>query len=125
MRFVSTLVASVVLALGATAAAVGTSVLFIGNSFTYGANSAVQFYRADTVTDLNSEGIGGVPALFKSFTAQDRDWVLRFEPNSDVLLTDAGTLKAWKPELSKEVDFPELLASQEKLAQQMLVPDPP
>ena len=44
--------------------------LFIGNSFTFGAGSAVRFYRADTVTDLNSEGIGGVPALFKSFTAQ-------------------------------------------------------
>jgi hypothetical protein len=30
----------------------------------------VRFYRADTVTDLNNEGIGGVPALFKSFTQQ-------------------------------------------------------
>ena len=48
----------------------GTSLLFIGNSFTFGANSPVQFYRADTVTDLNNEGIGGVPALFKSFTTQ-------------------------------------------------------
>ena len=47
-----------------------TSVLFVGNSFTYGAGSAVRFYRADTVTDLNAEGIGGVPALFKSFTEQ-------------------------------------------------------
>src|SRR5438876_11193963 len=48
----------------------GTSVLFIGNSFTFGFGSPVRFYRADTVTDLNSEGIGGVPALFKSFTTQ-------------------------------------------------------
>lgn len=47
-----------------------TSVLFVGNSFIYGAGSAVRFYRADTVTDLNSEGTGGVPALFKSFTEQ-------------------------------------------------------
>jgi hypothetical protein len=46
------------------------SVLFIGNSFTFGAGSAVQFYRSNTVTDLNDEGIGGVPALFKSFTTQ-------------------------------------------------------
>jgi hypothetical protein len=46
------------------------SVLFIGNSFTFGAGSAVRFYRADTVTDLNNLGIGGVPALFKSFTQQ-------------------------------------------------------
>jgi hypothetical protein len=48
----------------------GTSVLFIGNSFTYGAGAAVRFYRANTVRDLNNEGIGGVPALFKSFAQQ-------------------------------------------------------
>jgi hypothetical protein len=47
-----------------------TSVLFIGNSFTYGDGSPVRFYRSNTVTDLNDEGIGGVPALFKSFTVQ-------------------------------------------------------
>jgi hypothetical protein len=44
--------------------------LFIGNSFTFGAGSPVQSYRTATVTDLNNEGIGGVPALFKAFTAQ-------------------------------------------------------
>jgi len=60
----------VVLALGAVHAQSGTSVLFLGNSFTYGWGSAVRFYRADTVTDLNNEGVGGVPALFKSFTQQ-------------------------------------------------------
>ncbi len=53
-----------------TGNALAGSILFIGNSFTYGWGSAVRFYRADTVTDLNSQGIGGVPALFKSFTAQ-------------------------------------------------------
>ena len=47
-----------------------STVLFIGNSFMFGAGSPVRFYRADTVTDLNDEGIGGVPALFKSFTTQ-------------------------------------------------------
>ena len=47
-----------------------TSVLFIGNSFTYGWGSPVRHYRASTVTDLNNEGIGGVPALFKSFADQ-------------------------------------------------------
>ena len=62
--------AGVILVLGTTAAAAGTSVLFIGNSFLFGSGSAVRFYRADTVTDLNHEGIGGVPALFKSFTQQ-------------------------------------------------------
>jgi hypothetical protein len=70
MRFASMLAASVLLAIGGGHAAAGTSLLFIGNSFTFGANSPVQFYRADTVTDLNNEGIGGVPALFKSFTVQ-------------------------------------------------------
>ena len=53
-----------------TGAAASKSVLFIGNSFLFGSGSAVRFYRADTVTDLNKEGIGGVPALFKSFTQQ-------------------------------------------------------
>ena len=70
MRFASTLVAIVGLVLSAAHAQSGTSVLFIGNSFTFGYGSPVRFYRADTVTDLNGEGIGGVPALFKSFTAQ-------------------------------------------------------
>jgi hypothetical protein len=48
----------------------GTAVLFIGNSFTFGAGSPVQKWRPEIVTDLNHEGIGGVPALFKSFTKQ-------------------------------------------------------
>jgi hypothetical protein len=47
-----------------------TTVLFIGNSFTFGAGSAVQTWRPEIVTDLNHEGIGGVPALFKAFTRQ-------------------------------------------------------
>ncbi len=51
-------------------ASADTSVLFIGNSFTFGWGSAVRHYRADSVTDLNNEGIGGVPALFKSFADQ-------------------------------------------------------
>ncbi|HEY4069470.1 MAG TPA: hypothetical protein VGM74_21360, partial [Burkholderiaceae bacterium] len=42
------------------------SILFIGNSFTYGQGSAVHYYRAGTVTDLNGQGNGGLPALFKS-----------------------------------------------------------
>lgn len=61
---------SVVLGAAVAQAQTGTSVLFVGNSFTFGSGSAVRFYRAETVTDLNSEGIGGVPALFKSFTEQ-------------------------------------------------------
>lgn len=51
------------------------TIVFIGNSFTYGANSPVWKYRADTVTDLNHAdldhgGVGGVPALFKLFTQE-------------------------------------------------------
>jgi hypothetical protein len=64
------LIAALVVILGGTAAAAATSILFIGNSFLFGSGSAVRFYRANTVTDLNKEGNGGVPALFKSFTQQ-------------------------------------------------------
>ena len=64
------LVGAAALTLASVANAAGERVLFIGNSFTFGSGSAVRFYRSDTVTDLNDEGIGGVPALFKSFTRQ-------------------------------------------------------
>lgn len=47
---------------------VSPALLFIGNSFTYGAGSPVQRWRPELVNDLNHEGIGGVPALFKAFT---------------------------------------------------------
>jgi hypothetical protein len=43
------------------------SLLIIGNSFQFGAGSAVQFYRSQTVTDLNQGGVGGVAALVKAF----------------------------------------------------------
>ncbi len=56
--------------LAAGTAARGETILFVGNSFTYGATSPVKPYRAETVNDLNHQGIGGVPALFKAFTAQ-------------------------------------------------------
>jgi hypothetical protein len=64
------------LALGAVAmpASATTTILFIGNSFTYGepagAAPTVQYYQPNTVTDLNGSGIGGVPALFKAMTAE-------------------------------------------------------
>ena len=69
MKFASTLLACI-LGLTVIRAQSGASILFVGNSFTFGAGSPVRFYRAGTVTDLNNEGIGGVPALFKSFTQQ-------------------------------------------------------
>ncbi|WP_246449471.1 PEP-CTERM sorting domain-containing protein [Novosphingopyxis iocasae] len=46
------------------------TVLFIGNSFTFGAHSPAQVYRAGTVEDLNGDGIGGVPALFQLLTEE-------------------------------------------------------
>ena len=70
MKSVTTALATLTLALTTAYASAETSVLFIGNSFTYAYGSPAKFYRADSVTDLNNEGIGGVPALFKSFTDQ-------------------------------------------------------
>jgi hypothetical protein len=43
------------------------SILFVGNSFTFGALSPVMEWNAQTVADLNHDGVGGVPALFKRF----------------------------------------------------------
>ncbi|HZT78408.1 MAG TPA: hypothetical protein VFA27_17280 [Vicinamibacterales bacterium] len=71
MKRVSWLVVSLALASAvAGRAAEGGSILFIGNSFTFGSGSAVHYYRNQTVADLNHEGVGGVPALFKVFTEQ-------------------------------------------------------
>lgn len=61
-------------ALGAALPTGATTILFVGNSFTYGepagAAPLVQRYHPETVTDLNGSGIGGVPALFKAFTVE-------------------------------------------------------
>jgi len=50
------------------------TVLFVGNSFTYGANSSAHFYKSDTVTDLNGpvngKTVGGVPAFFKAMAKE-------------------------------------------------------
>ncbi|EAQ96583.1 hypothetical protein [Congregibacter litoralis] len=62
------------------------SILFIGNSFTFAYGSAAWFWGADTVTDLNAQGVGGVPALFKAFTEQaDLAWDVSLEthPGAD------------------------------------------
>lgn len=54
--------------------AYASTILFVGNSFTYGEAAGgpdlVRPYMANTVTDLNNTRVGGVPALFKSFTSQ-------------------------------------------------------
>ena len=69
-KLTAALVATTLLVSSPAGSATAISVLFIGNSFTFAAGSPVRYYRADTVTDLNGEGIGGVPALFESFTRQ-------------------------------------------------------
>ena len=79
-------VAALVVLSGIGSTAAVPTVLFIGNSFTFAAGSAVRFYRADTVTDLNGQGQGGVPALFRSFANQaglDFDVSLETHPGSN------------------------------------------
>lgn len=70
-----------------TLPATAKTILFVGNSFTFGANSPVMRYRPDRVTDLNREGIGGVPALFRTFAIQaGLDWQVSLEtsPGKDL-----------------------------------------
>lgn len=50
--------------------ATAKSILFVGNSFTFGSLSPVMNWQAASVTDLNRDGVGGVPALFKRFAAE-------------------------------------------------------
>lgn len=70
MKLAPALVVSLMSLFGTASVVAQTSVLFIGNSFTFGYGSPARHYRSDTVTDLNNESIGGVPALFKAFTDQ-------------------------------------------------------
>ena len=63
------------------------TILFVGNSFTFGAGSPVRKYHPDIVNDLNAERIGGVPALFKLFTTEaGLDWTVSLEtsPGKDL-----------------------------------------
>jgi hypothetical protein len=83
--------AAIALAALAAPASSATTILFVGNSFTYGdpagAAPLVREYRPDTVTDLNGTHIGGVPALFKAMTQQaglDYDVSLETSPGKGV-----------------------------------------
>ena len=73
----------------APSAAAARSILFVGNSFTFGALSPVMEWRAGTVTDLNRDGVGGVPALFKRFADESG---LEFDVS---LETAAGRSLQW------------------------------
>src|SRR6478672_1002856 len=84
MRVVTVLLLSA-LALAGRPAVRPVAILFIGNSFTFGDGSPVKTWRPDSVKDLNDEKIGGVPALFKSFTAQaDLDYDVALETHPGV-----------------------------------------
>lgn len=75
--------------LSSTASAGAETILFVGNSFTFGANTPVRVLNADRVTDLNNERIGGVPGLFKRFAEQaGLDWQVSLE-------TSGGKTLGW------------------------------
>jgi hypothetical protein len=69
-------------------AAQARTILFVGNSFTFGEFSAAKHYQTDTVTDLNGPDragrtLGGMPAIFKEFTVEaglDYDVSLETQP---------------------------------------------
>ena len=51
------------------------TILFVGNSFTFGEFSPAKRYQTQTVTDLNGPDqtgrtLGGMPAIFKQFTVE-------------------------------------------------------
>jgi hypothetical protein len=62
--------AALVLLAGSAGQACADTILFVGNSFTFGALSPVWKFHNTSVTDLNGGGVGGVPALFKTFTTE-------------------------------------------------------
>jgi hypothetical protein len=70
VRIFTTAVLLVVGTLAPLSASEPIRILFIGNSFTFGALTAVPHYHPESVSDLNASGIGGVPALFAAFTAE-------------------------------------------------------
>jgi hypothetical protein len=85
-RFAWPCLATLSIAAGGSAARAET-VLFVGNSFTFGALSPVRAYRPDLVTDLNGEGIGGVPALVATFASEaGAPWQISLEtyPGADL-----------------------------------------
>jgi len=75
-----------VLTLALDAPGHAASILFVGNSFTFGELSDVKHFRPESVHDLNQDGIGGVPALFEAFTTQahlDYDVSLETSPGKN------------------------------------------
>lgn len=91
------MIAALVAAAALSAGAPPRSILFVGNSFTFGAMSDVMTYRKDSVSDLNGDGMGGVPALFRRF-ADERG--LRYNVS---LETAAGQTLKWHLETKRAV----------------------
>jgi hypothetical protein len=84
-KFASTLRRASLLCCLLAPSAFATNILFVGNSFTFAAGTQIMNYRSSTVTDLNRNNTGGVPALFKSFTAQaGLDYEVYLETNPGV-----------------------------------------
>jgi hypothetical protein len=73
------------------------TILFVGNSFSFGALSDAMTYRSNSVSDLNGDGMGGVPALFKRFADQAG---LRFQVS---LETAAGQTLTWHLQTKRAV----------------------
>jgi hypothetical protein len=88
---------TMLLAAAAATHAPPRSILFIGNSFTFGADSDAMTYRKESVTDLNGDGMGGIPALFKRFADQAG---LRYVVS---LETAAGQTLTWHLENKRAV----------------------
>jgi hypothetical protein len=60
--------------------AVPRQILFVGNSFLYGAGAAALTYHPELVRDLNGGDVGGVPALFATFARESGlDYVVNAE----------------------------------------------
>ena len=68
-RRIQAAAAALLFAMGAQTVFART-ILFVGNSFTFGDRSPVKRFHPERVTDLNKDGFGGVPALFKTFTTE-------------------------------------------------------
>lgn len=65
------------------------TILFVGNSFTQGANSAVLRYRPDSIDDLGKDGVGGIPALFARFAEQSgQKWKVAHATRGGATLAD-------------------------------------
>src|SRR6185437_7152840 len=85
-RRIRAIAAALLFTIGAQTAFART-ILFVGNSFTFGDLSPVKRFHPERVTDLNKLGFGGVPALFKTFTTEaglDYDVSLETSPGKSL-----------------------------------------